>query len=76
MSSALPDNLAEALEGEAHRRHVSVSELVWDALAAHVGLVERPRGLPFAALGASGHRTTARDLEDVLAIEWGDGRRR
>ncbi len=67
---ALPDELAAALEREARRRRVSASHIAREALAAHLGLGERRRHLPFAALGASGHRTTARDLEDILAAEW------
>jgi len=73
----LPDELAGALQREARRRRLSVSQVTREALAAHLGLAgEDPRRLPFAALGASGHRTTARDLEDVLAAEWTRARRR
>ena len=73
----LPDDLAGALEREARRRRLSVSHVTREALAAHLGLAggERRR-LPFAALGASGHRTTARDLEEILAAEWTRARRR
>jgi hypothetical protein len=67
----LPDELAGALEREARRRHVSVSQVTREALAVHLGLGgEEPRRLPFAALGASGHRRTARELEEILAAEW------
>jgi Arc/MetJ-type ribon-helix-helix transcriptional regulator len=67
----LPDQLAAAVSREARRRHVSVSEVTREALAAHLGILDRgPRPLPFAALGSSGHRTTARDFEDVFAAEW------
>jgi Arc/MetJ-type ribon-helix-helix transcriptional regulator len=67
----LPDELAGALEREAHRRRLSVSEVTREALTAHLGLsTDGPRRIPFAALGASGHRTTARDLEEILATEW------
>jgi len=73
----LPDELAGALEREARRRRLSVSQLTREALAAHLGLGgEEPRQLPFAALGASGHRTTTRDLEAILAAEWTRARRR
>lgn len=73
----IPDELAAALEREARRRRVPVSQVAREALAAHLGLAgEKPRRLPFAALGASGHRTTARDLEEVLAAEWTRARRR
>lgn len=67
----LPDELASALAREAHRRRTSVSQVTREALADHFGLAEdRPRKLPFAALGASGDRTTARDFEQILASEW------
>jgi hypothetical protein len=50
---------------------VPVSQVAREGFAAHLGLAgEKPRKLPFAALGASGQHTTARDLEDVLAAEW------
>jgi Arc/MetJ-type ribon-helix-helix transcriptional regulator len=73
----LPDELAGALEREARRRRLSVSQVTREALAAHLGLAdEEQRKLPFAALGASGHHTTARDLEEILAAEWTRARRR
>src|SRR5205814_39705 len=30
-----------------------------------------PRAIPFAGLGRSGHRNTARDMEEILHDEWG-----
>jgi predicted transcriptional regulator len=75
---ALPDDLAQALDREARRRHTSASEVTRSALAQHLGLVEnQPRELAFADLGRSGHRTTARDMEQLLEQEWNDvpGRR-
>ncbi len=66
----LPDELATAVEREAHRRRVSLSAVVREALVAHVGFAGGGvRPLPFAALGDSGRRSTARDFEDVLAAE-------
>ena len=74
---SLPDDLASALAREAVRRRVSVSEVTRDALAAHLGLsADTPRDLPFAALGASGQRTTARDFETALEEEWSRDRDR
>lgn len=74
---ALPDELAAAIAREARRRRVSVSQIAREAFEAHLGLNgDRPRKLPFAALGGSGHHTTARDFEDVLAAEWTDDRDR
>lgn len=34
-----------------------------------------PRELPFAGLGHSGHKTTARDMETLLSHEWDDDAR-
>jgi Arc/MetJ-type ribon-helix-helix transcriptional regulator len=67
----LSEDLAAAVEREAHRRRTSVSEVVRAALAAHFRL-DQPRRLPFESLGGSGYRNTARDMEEVLAREWGD----
>jgi metal-responsive CopG/Arc/MetJ family transcriptional regulator len=74
----LPEELAGALEREARRRGLSISEVTRQALAAHLGLAGdgQRRRLPFAELGASGYRTTARDMEEILAGEWKRARRR
>jgi hypothetical protein len=73
----LPDDVALALQREARRLDTSVSEVARQALEARLGVGRRqPRDLPFAALGDSGHRHTARDIEDILAEEWGDARGR
>ncbi len=75
---SLPDDLSQALDREARRRHSSVSEIARAALAQHLGLAEgEPRELAFADLGHSGHRSTARDMERLLEQEWNDppGRR-
>jgi Arc/MetJ-type ribon-helix-helix transcriptional regulator len=68
---SLPDDLAQAVEREAGRRRTSVSEIVRTALTAHLHL-DQPRRLPFESLGSSGHRHTARDIEEILAREWAD----
>jgi metal-responsive CopG/Arc/MetJ family transcriptional regulator len=70
---SLPDDLAQALNREAQRRHSSASEVTRDALAQHLGLVQdEPRELAFADLGRSGHHSTARDMEQLLEQEWDD----
>jgi Arc/MetJ-type ribon-helix-helix transcriptional regulator len=70
---SLPDELAQALDREARRSHTSASEVTRTALAKHLGLVPgKDRELPFAGLGRSGHRTTARDMEQLLEQEWDD----
>ncbi|MPZ23383.1 MAG: ribbon-helix-helix protein, CopG family [Dehalococcoidia bacterium] len=74
---SLPDDLASAVAREARRRRVSISEVAREAIEARLGHtgVEHRR-LPFAALGRSGHRTTARDAEAILEAEWGADRDR
>jgi hypothetical protein len=73
----MPDGLALAAEREAHRRRVSLSEIVREALAVYLEVGrDGPRSLPFAGLGESGHRSTARDFEDILAAEWASDRGR
>jgi hypothetical protein len=74
---SLPDDLAVALEREARRQATSASAVAREALAQHLHMVPGdPRPLPFAAVGRSGHRTTARDMEQLIAHEWDDVRRR
>jgi metal-responsive CopG/Arc/MetJ family transcriptional regulator len=68
---SLSDELAATVEREARRRRSSVSEIVRDALSAHFHL-DQPRRLPFESLGGSGYTNTARDMEEILAREWGD----
>lgn len=75
-SISLPDDLAAATEREASRRRVPVSQVVREALYARLGRPEEPRVIPFAALGRSGHHTTARDVDEILAAEWTDDRGR
>jgi Arc/MetJ-type ribon-helix-helix transcriptional regulator len=72
----LPDDLAMAVEREAHRRRASLSEVVREALASYLGFTGRPRRLPFAGLGESGQQSTARDFESVLESEWASDRDR
>jgi hypothetical protein len=67
----LPDDLADALMREAHRRSTSASAIARDALTRHLHIVPTEAcPLPFAAIGRSGQRTTAWDMEDLLAHEW------
>ena len=68
---SLPDDLAATVEREARRSHSSVSEIVRTVLMTHFRL-DQPRHLPFESLGASGYHNTARDMEEILAREWGD----
>lgn len=70
---SLPDDLAAALVREARRRNQSSSEVARAALARHLGhAADQPRDLPFASVGGSGRRHTAREMEQLLAREWDD----
>ena len=72
---SLPDELAAALEREAQRRRVPVSQVAREAIEARLGRgAGGLRELPFAALGRSGHHTTARDIEAILDREWAGDR--
>ncbi len=66
-----PEELAEAVQREARRRHMSVSEIVREALHARYGANRpAPRTLPFAAVGASGHRDVAERFDEILGRAW------
>lgn len=73
---SLPDDLATLLAREARRRETSVSDVVRRAVESFLGVSGERHELPFAALGRSGRRHTARDAEKILAAEWGHARRR
>ena len=75
---SLPDALASALRREARRRNRSASEITRDALSIHLGLAPagEPRDLPFAGVGRSGNRHTARKMEALIEREWDDDARR
>lgn len=67
---SLPEGVAQAAAREARRRATSVSEIAREALAVHLGLAGEPRSLPFANLGHSGNRDTARRIDELMAEEW------
>ena len=76
-SLTLPDELARALTREAQRQSTSASAIAREAIAKHLGFGgEDRRELPFAGIGRSGRRHTARDAEEILAREWDRARRR
>ncbi|HVS66088.1 MAG TPA: CopG family transcriptional regulator [Thermoanaerobaculia bacterium] len=69
---SLPDDLAALVEREAHRREVSVSELVRLALARLL----RPEGgreLPWAGVVREPEMVYGADLDEALAEEWARG---
>ena len=68
---SLPYELAEALDREASRRRTSISEVVRCAIVEQLGL-NRPRQIPFAGIGSSGHGNLAANMEEIPAEEWAD----
>jgi len=66
---SLPEELATAVQREARRLGVGVSEVARRALAEHLHLDGANR-LPFVGIGDSGQSHTARDFEQLLAQEW------
>lgn len=68
---SLSDDLAAGLDREARRHGVSVAQLVREGIEARLGRTAAGRRqLTFAALGRSGHHSTARNLEETLREEW------
>jgi predicted transcriptional regulator len=68
---SLPDDMAQALDREARRQGTSVSAVAREALTERLRLrAGQTRDLPFAALGRSGERDTARRAEEILGAEW------
>jgi len=68
---SLPDNVTAALNREARRRRIPVSQVAREAIEARLGLqTGARRKLPFIAIARGGDRTTARDAEEILAREW------
>jgi Arc/MetJ-type ribon-helix-helix transcriptional regulator len=68
---SLPNGLADALEREARRRRLPVSHVVREGLEAHLGRTGDRREIAFAAVGRSGRHDTARNVDAILAAEWG-----
>jgi hypothetical protein len=75
---ALRDEFADALEREARRRALPASAIARDALSEYLGIgrAGERRELGFAAVGHSGQKTTARDMEQLLEREWSSHARR
>lgn len=73
----LTDELALVLEREARRHDTSVSQIARAALSEHFGLSgQRPPRPRFPILGHSGGADTSERIEEILAEEWSDPRRR
>jgi predicted transcriptional regulator len=71
---SMPDELAAALEREARRRRVPVSQVAREAIEARLGLSdEGPRELPFIGVAESQDSDwSAADVEEYLARFWAD----
>lgn len=70
---SLPDDLAAALEREARRRRVPVSQLAREAIEAELGLADaEPNPWPFIGLweGEGGPTNFAEHLDEFLAEHW------
>ena len=70
---SLPEELGSAVEREAHRRRVPVSQVIRERLEAKWETGSK-RKIPFAAVGRSGTHDTARRVDEILAQEW-EGKR-
>jgi hypothetical protein len=66
---SLPDDLEAAVQREARRRRIPVSQVVRERLEARRG-AGAERRIPFAALGRSGQHDTARKIDAILQAEW------
>ena len=71
---SLPEDVAAALEREAARRRVPVSQIAREAIEARLGLSgEEPRDLPFIGIAESrDSEWTAATSEAYLARFWAD----
>jgi len=71
---SLPDDLAAALEREARRRRIPVSQVAREAIEARLGLSdESPREIPFIGIAESrDSEWTAETSEEYLARFWAD----
>jgi predicted transcriptional regulator len=71
---SLPDDVAAALEREARRRRVPVSQVAREAIEARLGWAEEgPREISFIGIAESGDSEwSAADLDEFLARTWAD----
>jgi hypothetical protein len=71
---SLPDDVAAALEREARRRRVPVSQVAREAIEARLGgATEGPRDIPFLGIAESRDQAwPAASLDELLARTWAD----
>ena len=71
---SLPEDLAAALEREAHQERKSVSEIARKAIEARLRplpVVDGKRKIPFIGIGRSkGDGTISQRIDEILAEEW------
>ena len=65
---SLPEDLAELLANDAHRKHQTISEAVRAAIAEHLGCGPDAarRSIPFAGLGRSGRKDISENFDEYL----------
>jgi hypothetical protein len=69
----LTEDLAELVEQEAARLHISVSELIRRIMRqAFVGTADKPREIPWAGLFDDPEMVAGRDIDDELKKKWID----
>ncbi|HUF53421.1 MAG TPA: CopG family transcriptional regulator [Dehalococcoidia bacterium] len=67
---SLPEELIAFLKREARRRDTSVSQIAREAIEERFTRKRGARRLGFIALGRSGFKTTAADMEELMMREW------
>lgn len=73
ITSTVPEDLAAELVRQAHRRRVSASEIVREALTDFLGLsAERPPDLPWVGIVDNPDTIIADRIDEVLEEEWAD----
>ena len=65
---SLPEEVSDAVEREARRRRVPVSQVIRESVEAQLGM-GAPRMIPFAAVGRSGRHDTARRVDEILEAD-------
>ena len=67
---SLPDQLEAAVQREARRRRIPVSQVVRERLEAGREAGPTVSRISFVALGRSGQHDTARRIDAILEAEW------
>jgi hypothetical protein len=69
----LPDDLAELVDREAHRRQTSFSEVVRQFIVLGLsGSEEKPREIPWAGLFEDPDMIPAERMDEALTAHWAD----